>query len=31
MGLAKDLQCHLKNGYRFAANAIDEIARLIGG
>jgi 23S rRNA-intervening sequence protein len=31
MRLAKDLQCLKPNSYGFAAKAIDEIGRLIGG
>jgi hypothetical protein len=31
MRLAKDLQCLKVNSYGFAAQAIDEIGRLIGG
>jgi hypothetical protein len=31
MRLAKDLQCLQKNSYVFAAQAIDEIGRLVGG
>jgi hypothetical protein len=31
MRLAKDLQCLKVNSYGFAAKAIDEIGRLIGG
>jgi hypothetical protein len=31
MRLAKDLQCLKLNSYGFAAQAIDEIGRLIGG
>jgi hypothetical protein len=31
MRLAKDLQCIKVNSYGFAAKAIDEIGRLIGG
>jgi hypothetical protein len=29
--LAKDLQCLKTNSYAFAAKAIDEISRLVGG
>jgi hypothetical protein len=29
--LAKDLACLKTNGYAFAAKAIDEIGRLVGG
>ena len=31
MRLAKDLQCLRANSYAFAAKAIDEIGRLVGG
>ena len=31
MRLAKDLQCLKTNSYGFAARAIDEIGRLVGG
>jgi hypothetical protein len=31
MRLAKDLQCLRTNSYAFAAQAIDEIGKLIGG
>lgn len=31
MRLAKDLQCLKPNSYGFAAKAIDEIGRLVGG
>jgi hypothetical protein len=31
MRLAKDLQCLKTNSYAFAAKAIDEIGRLVGG
>lgn len=29
--MAKDLQCLKTNSYAFAAKAIDEIGRLVGG
>jgi hypothetical protein len=31
MRLAKDLQCLPRNSYAFAARALDEIGRLVGG